>query len=97
MLGKTAAEIFVEGKVQGVGFRKFTLYHADLCQVDGSVQNLSDGRVRIEVEAEKDKIERLIRRLRTGPPQSKVENIQITWKQPENRWTGFSIVRVPQG
>ena len=48
------------GHVQGVGFRYTVLHVAREFDVAGHVQNLPDGRVCVEVEAEKDEVDRFI-------------------------------------
>lgn len=42
--------VFFTGRVQGVGFRYQTLQVAKGFEVSGYVQNLPDGRVKLEVE-----------------------------------------------
>ena len=46
--------IFVEGRVQGVGFRYFVLMHAQSYGLTGSVKNLDNGLVEIYVQGESD-------------------------------------------
>jgi len=48
------------GQVQGVGFRYTTQNIAEGLPVSGYVQNLSDGRVRLVVEGEKEQVDRLL-------------------------------------
>jgi len=42
--------VYFSGRVQGVGFRYATLQVAKEFEVTGSVTNLADGRVQLEVE-----------------------------------------------
>jgi acylphosphatase len=44
------ATVFFSGRVQGVGFRYSALQVAKEFEVSGCVQNLPDGRVRLEAE-----------------------------------------------
>lgn len=53
------AAIF-SGRVQGVGFRYLTLQIAKEFEVSGFVQNLPDGRVRLEVEGSAGEIRAFI-------------------------------------
>ncbi|NKE70943.1 acylphosphatase [Candidatus Manganitrophus noduliformans] len=83
--------IYVSGKVQGVGYRDFTQRRAADLQLKGYARNLADGRVEIEVEGERAKIEELVQSLRQGPPRSKVTAVDISWGPSSNRFHAFSI------
>lgn len=52
--------IHFSGHVQGVGFRYTALQVATEFEVAGYVQNLADGRVRVEVEGEIREIDGLV-------------------------------------
>lgn len=52
--------VFFTGHVQGVGFRYATLQVAKEFEVTGSVKNLLDGRVQLEVEGEPGEIDSLV-------------------------------------
>jgi len=58
----------------------------------GFTRNLSDGRVEIEVEGERQKIEDLICDLRKGPLRSRVDALDIAWGDSSSRFTDFSII-----
>ncbi|MFQ5579680.1 MAG: acylphosphatase [Nitrospiria bacterium] len=88
----SAARIFVRGVVQGVGFRNFTQDRAMSRRLLGFTRNLSDGRVEVEVEGDRRKIEDLIRDLRKGPPRSKVDAVDVSWESSSSRFSDFSIV-----
>jgi acylphosphatase len=60
---KTSAEIFVDGRVQGVGYRAFTEREARLLDLSGYVRNLPDGRVQIEAGGSRQVVEELIDKL----------------------------------
>jgi len=53
-------QIYFAGRVQGVGFRQAVLQVAREFEVAGFVQNLSDGRVLLDVEGAAAEIERLV-------------------------------------
>ncbi len=86
------AQLFVSGRVQGVGFRNFSFRYATGLQLLGTVQNLSDGRVALVVEGEKCKIETFIDALRQGPERAEVRDIDVTWQCPSLQVSDFSIV-----
>ncbi|HND62034.1 MAG TPA: acylphosphatase [Opitutaceae bacterium] len=52
--------IFFSGRVQGVGFRYTTLQVAKEFEVAGYVQNLTDGRVVVEVEGRRTEIDAFV-------------------------------------
>lgn len=56
----------VRGRVQGVGFRYFAQYTAELCKVTGSVKNCDDGTVRIEAQGEEKALNKYFEKIREG-------------------------------
>ena len=58
--------LYIEGLVQGVGFRYYTRAKAKEAGVFGWVKNLSDGRVEIVAEGEKESIDKFMALLREG-------------------------------
>ena len=52
--------VFYTGQVQGVGFRYTTANLAKRFAVAGYVQNLTDGRVRLEVQGSADQVQGLL-------------------------------------
>jgi acylphosphatase len=77
--------IFVEGRVQGVGFRNFVFKRAKELGLKGWVRNNLDGRVEIQVsfppqnsQTEADLLEkRFMAELRKGPAFAKVRDLKI--------------------
>ena len=59
--GKCAAEILVQGRVQGVGYRAFVQRKAGVLGLAGYVMNLKTGNVRVRVEGGRQSIEELAR------------------------------------
>ncbi len=87
-----SARILVEGRVQGVGFRNYTLQNAMGLQLRGYARNLTDGQVEIEVEGERGNIHLLIECLWKGPPRAVVANVDVVWKAPSSGFDRFSII-----
>ncbi len=85
------AHVFFSGRVQGVFFRAFTKENADKLGINGWVRNLPDGRVEAVFEGPKDKVEKLIHICRYDHPRAKVEDVEITYENPENL-KGFKII-----
>ena len=86
-----AAEIVVEGRVQGVGFRNYVQRKAALLGLNGYVMNMNDGKVRARAEGTRERIEDLVRDLSKGPPLSRVERVNVTWRPASGRFTAFTI------
>lgn len=87
--GTTAAEIVVEGRVQGVGYRAFVERRAALLGLVGYVMNLPDGRVRVHVEGDRTVIEALITDLGAGPRLARVERTDVRWLPTTGRFSAF--------
>ena len=85
------AHIWISGLVQGVAYRAFTQRTASLHGLCGGVRNLDDGRVAVEVEGDRQTIESLIASLRSGPPMARVQDVQVQWETPTNRYHDFQI------
>lgn len=72
-----ARSIRVEGLVQGVWFRDWTIQAARAIGVSGWVRNCADGSVEVYAVGETDLVERLTDRLREGSPASRVDRIDV--------------------
>ena len=68
---------YITGRVQGVGFRWFTLQAAQRCGVVGWVQNQRDGSVLAEAQGSAEALADLIDELRRGPGFSQVDDIAV--------------------
>lgn len=84
--------IIVSGKVQGVFYRQSTREKATTIGITGSVENLSNGEVKIIATGTKEQIETLIQWCRQGPPKAIVTSIEIT-ELPLQSFGQFSIIR----
>ena len=88
---RTAAEILVNGRVQGVGYRNYVERKASQLGLAGYVMNLKDGRVRVRVEGNRGLIEELAHELEKGPPLSRVEHVAVMWRPVTGRFHSFGI------
>jgi acylphosphatase len=88
---KVRVHIIISGHVQGVFFRQETQTHARKYKVTGWVRNRSDGKVEAILEGEKDNVEKLIEYCRKGPPEARVENIDIKWDEYKGEFQDFYI------
>lgn len=87
-----SAEVVVSGRVQGVCYRAFTQEAAFELGLCGWVRNLPDGRVQAEVEGRRGQVEKLLERLRAGPPRALVTDLEVTWKAAAGSPQRFVIV-----
>ncbi len=90
--GNAAALIRVYGVVQGVGYRAFTMQHAERLGLKGYVRNMEDGSVEVYVEGAKEKIEELIKKLEEGPFLARVEKLDVSWTELKGEYGDFRIV-----
>ena len=88
---RSGAEILVQGRVQGVGYRNFVERKAGQLGLAGYVMNLKDGKVRVRVEGHREAIEELAREITKGPPLARVDNLGMTWRPPTGRFTSFGV------
>ncbi len=83
--------LFVEGKVQGVGYRMFIYRQALLLDLEGYVRNLPDGRVEICATGEDETLEKLVNMARKGPPAAKVSSLSRNEEHYTGRFGGFRV------
>ena len=88
---KVGAEIRVEGRVQGVGFREFARRAAERGRLVGYAMNLEDGDVRVVVEGERAAIAALVAALEKGPRLGNVARVGVTWRAASGEFTSFGI------
>ncbi len=85
-----SVSIKVEGKVQGVWFRKFTKQKADELSVKGFVKNLPDGCVYIEAEGTESAIRQFVAWCHKGSPQAQVLKVTVE-DNTINSFSSFEI------
>ncbi len=84
--------IQVRGRVQGVGFRYFTVGLARNLDLKGTVLNLPDGSVKAVVEGDERVVKTFIERLREGPPASRVDSLDVRDEKPAGDLDRFEVV-----
>lgn len=72
---RRCSRIVVKGKVQGVSFRDYVKRHAQKLNIEGTIQNESDGSVVISACGASEKIDLFVDYLYKGSPKSKIEAI----------------------
>ncbi|WP_328916454.1 MULTISPECIES: acylphosphatase [unclassified Streptomyces] len=83
---------WVRGRVQGVGFRWWTRANAlEIGGLAGYAGNLSDGRVQVVAEGERERCEHLLDWLRRGDTPGRVDGVTEIWGDPRGGYEGFEI------
>jgi len=82
----------ISGRVQGVFFRATTKREAEQLRLSGTVRNRSDGTVEVVAEGCLDRIEQLLLWLHRGPPQARVDRVDVVWEEGTGSMRGFRIV-----
>lgn len=87
--GRVRLTAFVEGRVQGVGFRWWTRSRALELGLVGRAVNKSDGRVEVTAEGSRPSCERLLDALRSGTTPGAVTHVSERFGPPRGGLVGF--------
>jgi acylphosphatase len=71
-----AFHLFIDGRVQGVGYRAALADTAQALGLGGWVRNCRDGRVEAEIHGSQERCAALIAWARQGPPAARVTQVQ---------------------
>ncbi len=74
---KKSVRLRIEGRVQGVWYRAWTMQTAQAAGLDGWVENRRDGSVEVALSGPGDVVDAMIRACWQGPPAARVSNIHI--------------------
>lgn len=85
------AQIIVQGIVQGVSYRFFTVDMAKQYNIRGYCRNLSDGNVEVIAEGDEGMVNEFIKQLKIGPPAAHVTGIDIKWDDTDSEFDNFGI------
>lgn len=91
MTNQKCLHIFVEGTVQGVGFRYFVQQLANALNIKGWVRNRLDERVEILALGEENHLNAFAARVRVGPSMANVTRVDVEWVATEVEFKRFSI------
>ncbi len=81
----------VSGRVQGVYYRASTEQKATSLGITGFARNLPDGRVEIVAEGPEHQLDQLKTWCAEGPPDARVDSVDITAKTPTGEFRNFSV------
>ncbi|MCJ7568635.1 MAG: acylphosphatase [Anaerolineales bacterium] len=90
-MGAARAHLFIQGRVQGVSFRYYTVQEARSLGLTGWVRNLWDGRVEVLLDGDKDAVKQMVEWCQRGPTPALVENVEILWEEPTAEFNNFRV------
>lgn len=82
----------VRGRVQLVMYRDFVTRGARKLGVVGYAKNLPDGTVEVLAQGPEDKLQALLARMRKGSLLSRVDEVNVVWREPAQACRDFRIV-----
>ena len=85
------AHIWVKGRVQNVGFRAHVEYNGYQIGVKGWVRNVGYDTVEAVAEGTREKIDRFIEMMKTGPSGSSVDESKVEWENPAGEFKNFYV------
>ena len=80
---------YVQGKVQGVGFRWWCAGAAKPLGLSGYAENLDDGRVKVIAQGSRASCERLLETLNSGDTAGHVDFVDASFSEPQGTFKGF--------
>jgi len=83
--------VWVNGRVQGVGFRAFVQQNAIQIGVTGWVRNVGYGTVEAVAEGSKEQIDDFLRMVKRGPLASRVEDSREEWETITGEFKYFRV------
>jgi acylphosphatase len=83
--------IWVQGRVQGVGFRAYVMQNAFPIGVTGWVRNVGYDAVEAIAEGTKEQIEEFLRMVKRGPIGSRVDESHEEWEQVTGEFGSFRV------
>jgi acylphosphatase len=83
--------VWVEGRVQGVGFRAYVQDCAQRLGLTGWVRNVGEDRVELWAEGPQPELDRLFELVQRGPRSSYVSGVRIEKEAPKNTYLRFQV------
>ena len=86
------AHVWVQGRVQAVGFRAHVEYNAlQIGGLTGWVRNVGYDTVEAVVEGERENVDRFIEMIKEGPRGSRVDESKVEWENPTGEFVKFGM------
>lgn len=82
--------LWIQGRVQGVGFRFYMERKARALDITGWVRNRTDGSVEAMVQGSAEAVEAIIAVAQRGPPSAKVTGVRIT--DADGQFAAFDLL-----
>ena len=95
------AHVYIKGDVIGVGFRAWTKIQAKIIGLSGWVKNEhykpdifgKNGGVEAVFQGEDKKVNKILEKVKEGPPVSYVKDIEVFFEEVKEIHEGFDIVK----
>ena len=88
--GPVRLTAYVDGRVQGVGFRYWVRTKAIALGLAGSAANLDDGQVEVIAEGPAGAVRALLAELTGGQTPGRVTRVTQRWGRPQGQLHGFT-------
>ena len=85
----TRLHAILSGRVQGVGFRFFTLAEARRRGLTGWVRNRGQRQVEVLAEGPEKELTSFLEALRTGPVSARVDGAEVSWPPATGEFPSF--------
>ena len=92
-MGAVRTHVYIEGRVQGVFYREWTVRAAQGLRLKGWVRNMADGRVEAVFEGPKKTAEEMVKMCKKGPSRANVTHIDVVWEEARGEFTHFVVKR----
>ena len=83
--------VWVQGRVQAVGFRAFVHQNAVQMGVTGWVRNVGYNTVEAVAEGTRQQLERFLEMIKRGPSISRVDETREEWEQVTGEFDAFGM------
>ena len=91
MVERSRLHLYFQGRVQGVGFRWAVREVATGFDVTGWVRNLSDGRVELLAEGEREELEAFQEAIPKAGLRRFIRTMSADWSEGTGEFRGFEI------